>query len=122
MPDLTPAAELRAAAERLRQAATTATPGPWHVTVCGPNDDDAYVVSPSRPVVIAEEPAGAGGQQDAAFIAAMHPGVGLALADWLDAVSSDIGDHSECLGKARCELASALAVARSINTPTEEQH
>jgi hypothetical protein len=115
MPDLTPAAELRAAAERLRQAATAATPGPWHVTVCGPNDDDAYVVSPSRPVVIAEEPAGAGGQRDAAFIAAMHPGVALALAEWLEQTVRALEYWRTAIPD------EALAVARSLNTPTEEQ-
>lgn len=46
----------------------------------------------------------------------MPDGIGLLLAAWLDAVGSDIGDHSECIGKARCELASALRIARRINT------
>lgn len=111
MPDLTPVAELRAAASSLRAAAMSAPPCQhpgcgccegWHkedadgMTVCTGCDYDAHrYVSPGYP---------------------MPDGMGPLLADWLDAVSSDVGDHSECIGKARCELASALTIARQINS------
>ena len=38
--------------------------------------------------------------EDATYIASMHPGVGLALADWLDAQHRHVARH-EC--EARCE-------------------
>jgi alpha-beta hydrolase superfamily lysophospholipase len=51
---------------------------------------------------------------DAQYIAAMHPGVGAALADWLDSVASRARQDSsgEWIG---ADLHHALTVARAIN-------
>lgn len=75
---------LREAARVLRERAEAATPGPW----C-----DEYS-GRTGPVVMDAESRNAldhvakcshfRGRIDAAYIATMHPGVGLALADWLD--------------------------------------
>ncbi|MFF7335406.1 hypothetical protein [Streptomyces sp. NPDC008150] len=85
MPDHTPADELRAAADRLRNLATAATPGPWTQTGIG---DYGWTVSSSTSALVdtvdSEE-----GRADADYIATMHPGVGLALADWLDTAAAN---------------------------------
>lgn len=93
---VTAAETLRRAADRLRALATAdnITPGPWRY------DPDTYW---NRPPFFGQEYVGAGpareidcvagtgpeGQpgasEDAAFIAAMHPGVGAALAQVFDA-------------------------------------
>jgi hypothetical protein len=121
----TPADELRTAASRLRQLADQATPAPWtwkrwHSDDCRTDCDDPtcfllIVGSPHGPVGDAdvdrdvfavERSVQERGEGDAAYIAAMHPGVGLALADWLGSAAEDaeqIGaDHR------------ALTVARKI--------
>jgi len=101
---VTPADTLRTAATRLREAATAATDGPWswnrwHSSTCPTNCDDPACflllvgslygmvgsADVDRPEVFAvERSVQDGGEADAAYIALMHPGVGLALADWLD--------------------------------------
>lgn len=101
----TPADQLRTAAEKLRHLAGIASPGPWRTTGAG---DHGWTVSmPSSGLAIETEDSEQGAV-DADYIAAMHPGVGTALADWLDSAAVDaeqIGaDHR------------ALAVARLINT------
>jgi len=87
MPDLSPAETLTAAAQKLRAAATAdyVTPGPWIV-----HDANGFlrVDQPGPPskawtvktgADLAEENRGT-----AEYIALMHPGVGLALAGWLE--------------------------------------
>lgn len=119
----TPADELRAAAEKLRALATAATPGPWrdHDTHLGQygyaatvlsgegNDTDLRAWLPSMSQTPWDETRNA--WPDAAYIAAMHPGVGALVAAWLDSAAEDaeqIGaDHR------------ALAVARAINGTKE---
>ena len=92
----TPAEDLRAAAAKLRELATAATPGPWrqHDTHLGQygytatvlsgegNDTDLRAWLPS----MSQEPWDEARNvwPDAAYIAAMHPGVGLALAELLE--------------------------------------
>lgn len=104
------AAELRQAAETLRGFAQKATPGPWTGRAevacydhgCSdptrPADGACYgvrVSAPSESYFLSgprhHDLARAEG--DAGLIATMHPGVGLALADWLDraAVALDAG-------------------------------
>jgi hypothetical protein len=86
---MTPADELRAAAEKLRTLAAAATPGPWHVHL--PNgypqgiyseesDDDLF----AEVLDEIDQP-----KPNAPYIAAMHPGVGTPLADWLDSAAVD---------------------------------
>lgn len=89
MPDLTPAAELRAAAARLRQLAADTSPGPWPLaydTCCTTEDcPHAPWVSGVGPLTHVESDHGEDAMSAAVhWIAAMHPGVGVALADWLD--------------------------------------
>ncbi|MFK5691322.1 hypothetical protein ACI3EY_16815 [Ornithinimicrobium sp. LYQ92] len=65
------ARRLRDAAKVLRKGAEKATCGPWRVV-------GALVGSPIGDVTYYAD------DSDAVYIATMHPGVGLALADWLD--------------------------------------
>lgn len=92
---MTPADELRAAAEKLRKLATEATPAPWtwhrwHSDTCPAdcNDPTCFLLivgSPygpvgdadvDRDVFAVERSVQERGESDAAYIAAMHPGVG----------------------------------------------
>src|SRR5450755_4470191 len=66
----------RRAAHLMRERAMEATPGPWE-------HDDAEVIADQESVVDGLNPA------NAVHIAGMHPGVALALADWLDAEARD---------------------------------
>jgi hypothetical protein len=98
MPDQTPAQTLRDAATRLREAATAATLGPWrtHDTHLNQGGHTATVLTArddlNKTELVAwmptwsHEPWTDGGNawNNAAYGALMHPGVGLALADWLD--------------------------------------
>lgn len=105
MTDTSPAAELRAAAERIRTLAVDADdarPAPWapgaagSVISKGATGAD-YVTGYTTP----------SGTAVAAYIAAMGPGVGAVLADWLVATAHpDWHDHL---------APHALAVARQIN-------
>jgi hypothetical protein len=74
---------IRRAAAHMRARAEAATPGPWiakdsgrHVTIFG--TQHRYVADAGVNHVDQVH-------RDAAHIAAMHPGVALAVADWLDA-------------------------------------
>ncbi|MEV5854695.1 hypothetical protein [Streptomyces anulatus] len=136
MPDPTPASDrpadqLRAAAEKLR-AASAAVPSddwgnrPWHVEECSDTD-----TMESCPCIVAQgehrefdQPqvpliqyvADAETTEHAAWIALMHPGVGLAMAAWLDAEAATwAGDevHNSCSTQS-CTLDAALAVARQL--------
>jgi hypothetical protein len=76
---------LQRAAEKLRKLAEIATHPPWDVA----DDVDGMIVAP---------PTGYGALQvadrlapeDADYIATMHPGVGLALADWLTSIGDAV--------------------------------
>jgi hypothetical protein len=104
---MTPAEELRSAADRVRTLAAEASPGPW-----APNDMGG--VKTTDELTVAEVwPLYAAPNGNAAWIAAMHPGVGAALADWLDREGrqeaytlAEFGHRSAC--------PEALAVARAI--------
>lgn len=117
----TPADELRAAAEKLRELATAATPGicpHWaymavrHIArnceIECDHDEHRNLDQPTWDRF-----------EDAPYIAAMHPGVGLALADWLDGTAATIEAVTRKHGDAAHEgshwVAPALAVAREIN-------
>lgn len=123
----TPADELRAAAERLRVLATEATPGPWrqHDTHLGQYGYTATVLSGERNATelrawlptMSQGPWGEARNvwADAGYIATMHPGVGAALAAWLDSLTGiDISEHAALPEEYR----HALAVARAINGRT----
>ena len=76
----------RRAARLMRERATEATPGPWM-------QDDDYpgdVTAGERESVVTGAYAA-----DAPHIAGMHPGVALAVADWLDEAADDrVGDSA----------------------------
>jgi hypothetical protein len=113
----TPADELRIAAAKLRATASGVGSAPgisndWAAdgtTVTQGTYPDTG--EPVYPVADAASP------QCAAYIAAMHPGVGLVLADWLDYEAGLI----ELMGRAaatRGRTEHALAAARAINGGT----
>lgn len=87
---MTPTETLRAAAVRLREVAGAATDGPWEAASLPGKSrlskGHTVVVAGDRETpVIREE----GAWFDAAYIATMHPGIGLGLAEWLEAVARD---------------------------------
>ncbi|MEU5624248.1 hypothetical protein [Streptomyces tendae] len=120
---MNPADELRTAADKLRKLATAATPGPWrnHDTHLGQHGHTATVLSgegndtdlrawlPSQNHEPWDETRNV--RNDAAYIAAMDPGVGTALADWLEETARN-SEPFETIN------ARALAVARAINGTT----
>ena len=77
---------LREAAKVLRERATAATPGPWQgrdgaswaAQVCVLDGDGHPVAATSMTESVPSA------LSDATYIATMHPGVGLALAEWLN--------------------------------------
>lgn len=96
MPD--PLDDLRAAAKLLRDRAEAATPGPWshvdhgkdgafngcgQVITWGEGVEGGDIAAPSGDLY---PRGGYSPMEDMAYIATVHPGVGLALADWLESV------------------------------------
>lgn len=128
---MSPADELRTAAEKLRALAATAAPGPWtatrwHSDTCRADCDDptCFMLLVSTPtgllgdadvdrdgVFAIERSVHEQGEADAGYIAAMHPGVGKVLTAWLDYEADLMGPGSERRGR----TTHALAVARAIN-------
>ncbi|MGW9245792.1 hypothetical protein [Streptomyces badius] len=136
MPDTTPADrpadQLRAAAEKLR-AAAAAVPSddwgtrPWHVEECSDTDtmesclcivaqgEHKEFDQPQVPLI--QYVADAETTEHAAWIALMHPGVGLALAAWLESAAERLGDAKASL--VALLDPSALEVARQLLGTTE---
>lgn len=134
MSSLSPADELRSAAQTLRRLAAEATPAPWtwkrwHSDDCRADCDDPscfllIVGSPhglvgdadvDRDVFAVERSVHERGESDAAYIAAMHPGVGAALADWLETAAT-YADKWPADHMANSPFRQGgLAVARAIN-------
>ncbi|MFE7233871.1 hypothetical protein ACFVAF_25040 [Streptomyces sp. NPDC057596] len=82
---LTPADELRAAAAKLRSLTTDATEGPWHGEDPNTRWGDAYdhqLVGGGK--ILATFNSDYNGPLNADYVAAMHPGVGVVLAQLLD--------------------------------------
>ena len=73
---------LRQAARVLRERAEAATPGPW---LTHDEDGDPYIAPPATGALLITAHPLEVARANAAYIATMHPGVGLALADWLEA-------------------------------------
>jgi hypothetical protein len=103
----TPADELRTAAEALRQLTEHTSPAPWW------GDDIDEVQSPLGQIARALSGGGKAPYPNSRYIAAMHPGVGAALADWLDFEADLIALVPGAELRGRTER--ALNVARSIN-------
>jgi hypothetical protein len=125
--DLTPAGELRAAAKLMRERARAATPGPWAVAAGTWQDETfAAVLGPGGDPGNAETWLMATGRgavnqvADACHAAFMHPGVGLALADWLEAEA----ERAERPGGLALHSLSPgpLAVARACLGTKENDH
>ncbi|MFF8544775.1 hypothetical protein ACF060_31315 [Streptomyces werraensis] len=120
----TPADELRTAAETMRRLASEATPGPWrqhdtHLWQYGHtatvlsgegNETDLRAWLPSQSQESWDETRNV--WNDAAYIAAMHPGVGAALAELLETAANYYA--SDAIGHPT-HLVRALAVARAVN-------
>ncbi|WP_097933345.1 MULTISPECIES: ParB N-terminal domain-containing protein [unclassified Streptomyces] len=108
--------QLRAAALKLREEAARAhraSPAPWTVT-------DEHVVRCADGMTVADRsdtdhPAE---RADLPYIALMHPGVGLALTDWLESAAERLGDTEAPL--AALLDPSALAVARQLLGTTSQ--
>lgn len=134
MPETTPAEELREAAKRLRERAQWATEGPWSVQeehgrdIAGDGFSDVRVTGPAGVVavtyltgVIETGPH----EDNAAYIASMHPGVATAVAGWLDI---EAGILEKGLPDPTGGWAEARAVARAVlgtgerDAPKETTH
>jgi hypothetical protein len=100
-----PADELRTAAEKIRALVEGATTGPWSVNSWG------HVETGGFETVAEVWPLSAEPGANAAYIAAMHPGVGLALAAWLEAEAFQVSHNGRSVATHH-----ALAVARAINS------
>lgn len=112
--------ELRTAANKLRRLAGQATPGPWATTwrgqeyqLDGNTKDDLSPIAEWSYAIVTTEPKASEQRAecdtaDAEYIAAMHPLVGLALADWLD----ETARNSEPFGVI---TTFAVEMARTIN-------
>jgi len=104
---MTPVEELRSAAVLLRQRAEDATPGPWKHTGHGPGYEhmgcgEVYTLGDGVEGGGIAAPAGDcyprgdySPDGDMAWIATVHPGVGLALADAMDQAASDFGNGTD---------------------------
>ncbi|MFD6375388.1 hypothetical protein ACFWFS_00480 [Streptomyces albidoflavus] len=114
---MTPSEELRAAAKQLRELAYAAHGSPWAaVEIPRPGYDlPAWWVESehqdpdgSTAATVADCP---WGEADARYIAAMHPGVGKALAAWLESWTGiEVAEDGPLVE----ELRHALTVARQI--------
>ena len=112
---MTPADELRAAAEKLRSLTADATEGPWHsedLNTRWGDDHDHHIVGGGK--ILATFSNDHNGPLNADYAAAMHPGVGAALADWLDLAATEYDPDADVQETDRSHDA-ALAVARAIN-------
>ena len=113
----TPAALLRRAAEHLRTRASEATPGPWEYDG---NPSGAVTAAPyARPVASACNRGLATNTANARHIAAMHSGVGLALADWLQAAADMAEAYPEMAhdhDRPACEDYACDVMGRAIET------
>ncbi|MES9522426.1 hypothetical protein [Streptomyces capoamus] len=105
---MTPAEEIKQAADKLKALTGDATEGPWHSE--NPNtrwgdDHDHDIIGGGK--ILATFSNDHNGPLNADYAAAMHPGVGALLAKWLESAEEDarqIGPDPH-----------ALAVARAIN-------
>jgi hypothetical protein len=131
---MTPAETLRAAAERLRELAKDATPGPWRFELrplagVNPSVEEAWVVGPLGEDVsgtievargYAHEADDADGpwlvEPDGRWIAALSPAVAEPLAAWLEQRSTWCAQcvHDDPVYDAERWMMWELAVARAI--------
>ncbi|MFD6656865.1 hypothetical protein ACFWEB_17195 [Streptomyces parvus] len=107
-----PADQLHAAAELLREASSDATEGPWtadHPAERWGEMKDALLVGRGKTLTTLNSEYN--GHLNADYIALMHPGVGLAVARWLESwCGVDLSEH----GPMPEDAQHALAVARQL--------
>ena len=119
---------LRRAATKLREHADRAQPGPW-LRAADHQRATAYEFPANavgfwdgeyaRQVTYQATGDGSDADNDARYIALMHPPVALAVADWLDVTAANISDFANVAGLERPgDLTEtdegAIAVARAI--------
>jgi hypothetical protein len=92
-----PAATVRRAAKLMRERAALVPPPPWYPAVHDVTTHDGLDVIASSGLTVRAQ-----------YVASMHPGVALAIADWLDEVAAD--RHAALPAWAE---AAALAAARA---------
>jgi hypothetical protein len=103
---MSPSEELRQAAKLMRERAEAATEGPWRAK--RHRDRRSYVSSCSGACWDVAYPL----TEDARHIAGMHPGVALAVADWLDRLADPVYCYSPG------EYDAALNIARAYHGTT----
>lgn len=81
--------QLRAAARVLRERALEAAPHPWESIAAGAWTGRIFAADSEMIAKVSTEVSD--DHSNAEYIATMHPGVALALADWLDK-ADDVGD------------------------------
>lgn len=111
---VTAAEFLREAATLLRERAEKATPGPWIVQE---HDGQANVLAASVPVAMDSDEYygyGACSPANAQYLVAVHPGVALALADWLDLMVHGVVAVGTEAALQTVDFYKALAVAEAI--------
>ena len=107
-----PAAELRAAANLLRESALNARrvlPEPWTISR-GPTDGGGVIYAENGWIVADRSCDEPGDSVDLPYIALMHPGVGEPLAAWLDSTA----DYYRPGTTHPTHVVRALAVARAL--------
>lgn len=122
-PATTAAEELRTAAAKLTALLDALDDrGPWHTEPCASTERAPCIVAYGRtsdqgPPTALHYVADAETPEHAAYLAALHPGTGRALAKWLESWTGvDFNEHA-----AMGDLAYALDLARQINRATGKQ-
>lgn len=115
--------ELRQAAATLRERAEKAADGPWTFQTYGNGHPPLVIGSDRGGDIAVAETLDKPHLSDARYIATVHPGVGLALADWLDA-EAGIYERLEAIsmevtpkggpGRANFRSATPLGFARAV--------
>lgn len=120
MPDLSPVETLTAAAEKLREHVgylqLLSVRGPWAVHT-GPTGYPQEISNVGVPILVANtftDPKAPPAMAN--YIALMHPGVGLALAGWLEAVVGEMTgvDGTEYAYEEYASWTAAFAVAQQL--------
>lgn len=113
---MTPAEEMRQAADRLDSLTENASQAPWRAFPAGRSSMANVRVQgeygPMQGIVYRIER-----DADAQYIAAMHPGVGALLVKLLRATAELLDEYSDPASRSTAELlyAEDLAVARELN-------
>lgn len=108
---MSPAEQMRLAARLLRERTALIDPGPWAVVPNPPEQFGSLELVQGADWAVARAKVGEG-----AYIATMHPGVGRAVADWLEVEAAIAARH---LPDDSGAIYPALAVAREVLGTTE---